>query len=99
MVTVDTIKILLHNTNTTENELIETLIDSAKQFVKTYTGCKYIDERFDNVIIKMVLEDYNRLGSEGISSQSIAGTSESYNNDYSDQIYKQLKRFRKVKFV
>lgn len=98
MVTVDTIKTLLHNT-TDKNELIETLIDSAKTFVKTYTGCKYIDDKFDNVIIKMVLEDFNRLGSEGISSQSIAGASESYNSDYSDSIYKQLKRFRKVKFI
>lgn len=98
MVTVDSIKILLKN-KVYSDELIESLIDNAKQFAKTYTGQKYIDEKFDSIITRIVLEDYNKLGAEGIQSQSVAGASESYNDDYSEQIYRQLKRFRKVRFI
>jgi hypothetical protein len=47
----------------------------------------------------MVIEKYNRMGSEGTTSQSSSGVSASYDSFYSDKIVRMLNKFRKVKMV
>ena len=53
----------------------------------------------DLVVVSMVIEKYNRIGSEGTTSQSSSGVSASYDSFYSDKVVRMLNKFRKVKMV
>lgn len=79
-----------------KDELLELLISNAKTFAISFCGYDEYTNKLDTVVLKMVLEDYNRLGSEGIASRSFSGISENYSDDYSVGIYTLLKRFKKV---
>lgn len=82
-----------------DEALLDTLIGNAKDFAVSYTGLPEYSEKLDHIIFKMVVEDYNRKGSEGISNKNYSGVAESYLTDYSAGIYKALRRFRKIKVV
>jgi hypothetical protein len=44
----------------------------------------------------MVIQDYNRMGAEGLNSESYSGVSFNYQATYSEDIMKQLRRYRKI---
>lgn len=86
-----------------KDAIFSLLINNAAAAGSTYCGVsRNIMEGtigFPDIVFSMVLEDYNRKGSEGISSESISGLSQSYNEDYSEKIYKQLRKFKKIRMV
>ena len=47
----------------------------------------------------MVREDINKLGGEGFNSETAGGANVSYETDYTDRIYKQLAKFKRIKTV
>lgn len=94
---LEKLKTLLGIATDDKDELLNLLISNAKAFVLSYCGLSAYTSSFDNVVLKMALEDYNRLGSEGKTSQSFSGLSESYNDDYSSAVYSFLKRYRRIK--
>lgn len=97
-VTTASIKVIIGSPANNKDDVIAYLISGAEDFVKYY--CNIYDVTgMDNVITKMVLEDFNRNGNDGLSSQSFSGISESYNQDYSAQIYKVLNKHRKIKML
>lgn len=86
-------------TNKTDDKLIKLLIDRTKVELSTCLRKEYSD-KFDNVLADMVIIKLNRLGTEGTSSQSYSGVSESYLDQYPDYIKKQLDALgRKVGFL
>lgn len=95
---LEKIKILLGiaDEDASKDELLNLLISNAKAFAISFCGYDEYTSKLDAVVMKMVLEDYNRMGAEGISSRSFSGVSESYSDDYSTGIYTLLKRFKKV---
>lgn len=95
---LEKIKVLLGiaDNDSSKDELLEYLISDAEHFVCSYCRCSNYNSEFDTVVVKMVLEDYNKLGLEGVQSRSFSGLSESYNSNYSDDIYALLKTFRRV---
>ena len=50
----------------------------------------------DGLLAAMVMEDFNRMGNGGLANQNFSGVSESYNQDYSEQVYRQLRRHRRL---
>ncbi len=89
--------LLLLGADSSKKQLIEVLIDLAEDYFENMTGCDATD--YPAIIIKMVVEDYNKLGSEGIASLSFGGGSETVINDYSDDLLRQIKRLRKIRLV
>lgn len=96
---IDKIKILLGIADTTKDSLLNVLLDNAKDFATDYCNLDDYDTKFDSIIMKMVLESYNKLGAEGTSSKNYSGISESYTDDYSPAIYKQLNKHRHLKML
>lgn len=96
---LETIKTMLGISDTSKDNLLNCLIDNAKAFTVSYCGLSAYSTNLDSNTIKMVLEDYNKLGSEGIGNKSFSGLSESYNEDYSPAIYSILKRNRHARFI
>lgn len=96
---LEKIKLLLNRLNDSEDELIATLISLCKEEAYVYCNLSEYDSKLDFVVIQMVIEKYNRIGSEGAVSQSSSGASASYDSFYSDKVVRLLNKFRKVKTV
>lgn len=96
---IDKIKALLNIQDTSKDALLEVLIDDAKAFVLVYCNIDAYITDLDSIVIRMVLESYNKLGAEGISNRNYSGISESYTNDYSPAIYKQLNLYRRIRLI
>lgn len=95
---LERIKLLLNKDDSTD-ELLNTLISMCKEEAYIYCNLPAYDSKLDFVVVSMVIEKYNRMGSEGTLSQSSSGASASYDSFYSDKVVRMLNKFRKVKMV
>ena len=92
----DKIRLLLGNA--ASDELIELLISQAKSFLLLFCNLSEYNSKYDALIIRMVIEDYNRMGSEGVKSKSFNGLSETYGDDpYSPLLMAQLNSYKRLR--
>ena len=96
---MDNIKILLGIVDDARDELIELLIEQCKAEVVSYCNLKDYDEKLNPALYQMVIEKYNRLGSEGLSREDSSGISASYLDGYSAFVQSMLKGHRKVRML
>ena len=93
---LENLKLLLGNS--ASEELLELLISQAQNFLLLFCGLSEYDERYDSLIIRMVVEDFNKMGSEGVKSRSFNGLSETYNEEpYSSLIMTQLRSYKRLR--
>ena len=95
---LNTIKLLLGISGTEQDELLNVLIDICEREAVNYTH-RNMDVELSNIVLSMVVERYNKLGSEGITSRSFSGVSESITNNYSDAVIHQLNLKRKIRII
>ena len=95
---LERIKLLLDKDDSAD-ELLNTLISMCKEEAYIYCNLPAYDSKLDFVVTSMVIQKYNRMGSEGTLSQSSSGASASYDSFYSDKVVRMLNKFRKVKMV
>jgi hypothetical protein len=95
---LEKIKLLL-NKDDSADDLLNTLISICKEEAYVYCNLPEYNNKLDIIVISMVIERYNRIGSEGTISQSASGVSETYDSFYSEKIRRMLNKFRKVKMV
>lgn len=88
---VEQVKLITNNTN---DALISLMLEKAKAEIEAYLKCNY-DTKFDNIAVDITVLKINRLGSEGLSSQSSSGASENYIDGYPQEIIRQLNSFKK----
>lgn len=93
---LEKIKICLTN-NTYTDDLINLFIDDTTKEVKIYCNREDIDVELESIIRKIVIIKLNRINSEGLSSQSFSGVSESFIDGYPQDIIAVLNRKRKLK--
>lgn len=93
---LEKIKICLTN-NTYTDDLINLFIDDTTKEVKIYCNIEDIDTELESVIRRIVIIKLNRINSEGLSSQSFSGVSESFIDGYPQDIIAVLNRKRKLK--
>ena len=97
---IDKVKLLLGLTDSSKDELIEVLIDGAVEDAVAITGNKYIQDELPNTIVKMVVYNYNRLGTEGLENESYSGITYNYLDGYPQDILNTLKQKRgRVYFI
>jgi hypothetical protein len=97
---LDKIKLLLSKSDDdTVDELIQTLISLCKEEAYVYCNLDSYSDKLDYIVVQMVIERYNRIGSEGATSQSSSGVSNSYDSYYSEKVRKALNKHRKVRMV
>lgn len=93
---LEKIKLCLTN-NTYTDELINLFIEDTTKEVKIYCNREDIDVELESVIRRIVIIKLNRMNSEGLSSQSYSGVSESFIDGYPQDIVSILNRKRKLK--
>ena len=98
---IDKIKLLLNikDDDSSQDELLTTLIAICKEEAYIYCNLEEYTDKLDFIIIQMVIEKYNRIGSEGTVSQSSSGVSAKYDSFYSEKVVRLLNKHRKVKMV
>ena len=96
---LDKIKLLLSMNDDTADDLLNTLISMCKEEAYIYCKLPEYSQKLDNIVVCMVIEKYNRIGSEGSTSQSASGISATYDSFYSEKIVKMLNKHRRVRCV
>ena len=96
MTMLQRIKLLLNISDSSKDALLEELIENAEEYVTTYCNNADAVASLTSAIIQMVIQDYNRMGAEGLNSESYSGVSFNYQATYSEDIMKQLRRYRKI---
>lgn len=86
-------------TNSSDETLLNILIDQCKEYAKDYCNLTEYDSCLDNVVCQMCVERFNKIYSEGVTTKSYSGIQESYTNDFAPSVYTQLKRHRKIRTV
>lgn len=93
------IKVLLNINNDTKDALLNILIDKVVQQIVNYTHNPECICRLENIIIDIVIREYNKIGSEGLKSEGYSGVSYSYETELPSDILNQLKIYRKVRVI
>ena len=96
---LEKIKVLMGIKDDAQDELLNILIALCKDEAIDFCNLKEYSTKLDSAIIAMVIERYNKMGTEGLSSVSTNGINESYENGYSEIILSKLRKNRKVKCV
>lgn len=96
---LDKIKLLLNILTDEFDELLNVLIALCKDEAYVYCNLQEYDSKLDGAVIQMVIERYNRIGSEGATQQSSSGVSMTYDSFYSDKVRWMLNKHRKVKMI
>lgn len=96
---LEKIKLLLGLTTDDKDELIQTIIALCKDEAIDYCNLTEYTTKLDSAVIQMVIEKYNRLGSEGLGSTTSSGINEQYLDGYSNAVIRKLQKNRKVKCV
>ena len=94
---LDNIKLLLGNV-TVSDDLINLYYKQTVAEVSAYCN-RNIDAELEFIVERIVVIKINRINTEGLTSQSYSGTSESYIDGYPDEIKAVLQRKRKIKVV
>jgi len=91
------LRILIGRTD--KDNILTILLDLATEDLKALCNRDDVPTGTSNIIIQMVLERYNRLGTEGLTAQSFSGASENFSDGYSAQVLSGLARYRKARFL
>ncbi len=80
------------------NEMLELVLESAEDDFMQYCGLQEVPESAKSLIRDMAVIRYNRIGVEGLSSQSW-GASQSFIDGYPADIRARLNRYRRIKVL
>ena len=96
---LDKLKLLLGITDDEQDELLYLLISLGKDEAYNYCNLPEYNSKLDGAVLQMVIERYNRIGSEGATAQTSSGVSMTYDSFYSDKVRWMLNKHRKVKMI
>lgn len=94
---LENIKLLLNIQDNSKDNLLNYLISNVKQKILTYTNQTEILPSMEYIVDELVILRYNKLGSEGLQSESYSGISQTFNQDIPSDIKSQLNQFRRLK--
>lgn len=97
---IEKIKIALQMsiTDISKDGLLNLMIEDVQEFILNYCNIKELPGRAESLIRRIVVIRYNILGSEGLSSESYSGISQSFIDGLPKDIKQELGAIRKVKF-
>lgn len=96
---LQSIKTLLGISDNSKDSLLNVLISKAIDQVVNYTHNPQCVGYLENAIIDIVIYMYNRIGTEGLTSERYTDVQFNYTADYPDSIMKQLNCYRKLRVV
>lgn len=95
MTMLDRLKIMLDITDGSQDNKLSVILDTAKDTILDATGRDVLPDRLQSECVELAVIIYNRQGTEGNSSRSEGGISESYIDGLPQHIIKRLKAYPK----
>ena len=95
---LEQVKTLLGITDDSKDNILSLLIEQATEEALTYTHQTSIDNLL-TAIVRMVVYNYNRIGTEGVDTEGYSGVSFAYSSDYPDNIMRLLSAQRKAVMI
>lgn len=87
MTTLEEVKLLLGITDNIKDDLLNLLIDNATTQVLGYlTPIEVVPDELSYIVSELVVIRYNRIGSEGLTNESVEGYSATYSDDMTNYI-------------
>ena len=80
-----------------QDELLTEILTLAVEKITTYLGEQSIPIQFEWIIVELAVQRFNRIGSEGMSSESVDGKQSSYIDDELAPFYKFLDEYKASK--
>lgn len=99
MTQLEKLKIRLEIKDTTQDELLNMLLEDAESEILDFCNRDVLPVKAESLQRELAIIYYNRLGSEGESSRSEGGVSVSYSIDIPESIKSRLMAFRRLKLV
>lgn len=98
---LEKIKILLGigEEDESKDDLLNILISLCKDEAIDFCNLAEYSNKLDSAVISMVIERYNKIGTEGVTSVSTHGIGEDYIDGYSQTIKNKLIKNRKIRIV
>lgn len=78
-------------------EVLRELTEQCRDEFNQICNLDEAPEAAETVIARMVVWHYNRLGAEGLNSQSYSGMNESYASEYPEPLKRSIYRFRRLR--
>lgn len=89
---IDNVKVLLGLTDDSKDDVLNILLNQAEQYALSYTHAT-TTAGMDAVLERMIVFNYNRLGTEGLVSENYTGASYTYTDEYPTDIMAMLDSF------
>ena len=90
---LETLKMLLGFTDDSRDELLNKLIDLTTARLKLLIGGIEPPEELEHIIIDVAIARFNKIGSEGLSSHSLEGESQTFTHTEFDGFMSELQAF------
>lgn len=85
---LESLKTILQIADTSQDTLLSTLVVQCEE---EFLARTHQEEPTDSIVDLMVIERYNKLGNEGVTSIGYSGISESFESDYSESVQKLIR--------
>lgn len=89
MEVIETIKLLL-GVDDDKDDILNEIISLTSSKILSYIKEDKVPKTLNWIVIEMSIKRYNRIGSEGMKSESVDGTSVSYEEDELENYYSHL---------
>lgn len=76
---VDKAKVLLNLIDDLQDELLEVIEELTMAHFQAFAGVSYVPSELNFVIIDTMVKRFNRVGSEGMTSQTVDGLAQVFN--------------------
>ena len=80
-----------------QDELLTEILTLVVEKLTTYLGESGVPTQFEWIIVEMAVQRFNRIGSEGMSSESVDGNQNTYIDDELTPFYKFLDEYKASK--
>lgn len=94
---LEKLKAYLDITDNSKDSLLNIMLENAE--VSFTASTNQPAAAHPTILLKMVVEDFNRYGSEGIASLSFGSGSESVLEDYSAGLQKQIRKLKRIRVL
>ena len=80
-------------------DIIDIVYENAEAFILDYCNIEEVPTLLEGVILQMCKEDINKMYAEGFDSESSGGGNINYITDYSETVYKRLRKHKKIRTI
>lgn len=81
MTIIEQVKVLLGIEDNLQDNLLSVIQDLTEAHFKAYSKQDEIPDKLSYIIVEVIVKRFNKLGSEGLSSQDVEGLSMSFDLD------------------